>query len=104
MRIKGHANMGDTTVSVYYRLPDQENEVDEAFYTQLEVASQSHPLFLMGNFNHCDICWKSNTAKHTQSRKFLQCMEGNFLTQMKIQQGEVCCWTLFLQAKSWLGT
>lgn len=24
--------MGDTTVGIYYRLPDQEKEFDEAFY------------------------------------------------------------------------
>jgi len=31
VRIKGQANMGDTVVVVYYRLFDQEEEVDEAF-------------------------------------------------------------------------
>ena len=39
MRIKGQANMGDTAVGVYYRLPDQEEEVDEASCRQLEEAS-----------------------------------------------------------------
>ena len=29
MRIKGQANMVDTVVSVYYRLPDQEEVVEE---------------------------------------------------------------------------
>ena len=32
VRIKGQAHMGDTVVGVYYRPPDQEEEVDEAFY------------------------------------------------------------------------
>ena len=32
VRIKGQVNMGDTIVNVYYRPPDQEKEVDEAFY------------------------------------------------------------------------
>ena len=41
--------MGDTVVGVYYRPPDQEEEVDEAFYRQLEVASQSQALVLMGD-------------------------------------------------------
>ncbi|GAB0204077.1 mitochondrial enolase superfamily member 1 [Grus japonensis] len=45
------------------RPPDQEEEVDEAFYRQLEVASQSQALVLMGDFNHPDICWKVFTAK-----------------------------------------
>ena len=31
--------MGDTVVGVSYRPPDQEEEVDESFYRQLEVAS-----------------------------------------------------------------
>ena len=31
VRIKGQVNMGDTIVGVQYRLPDQEEEVDEAF-------------------------------------------------------------------------
>jgi len=32
MRIKGLGNMGDTIVDVYLRLPDQEEEVDGAFF------------------------------------------------------------------------
>ncbi|GAB0202653.1 hypothetical protein GRJ2_002730900 [Grus japonensis] len=48
VRIKGQANMGDTVVGVYYKPPDQEEEVDEAFYRQLEVASRSQALVLMG--------------------------------------------------------
>ena len=52
---KGQANMG-----VCYRTPDEEGEVDEAFYRQLEAASQSQALVLMRDFNHPDICWKSN--------------------------------------------
>ena len=39
VRIKGRAGMADTVVSVYYRPPDQEEEVDKAFHRQLEVAS-----------------------------------------------------------------
>lgn len=30
--------MGDTVVGVHYRPPDEEEEVDKAFYRQLEVA------------------------------------------------------------------
>jgi len=41
VRIKGQVHMGDTVVSVYNRPSDQEEEVDEAFYRQLKVASQS---------------------------------------------------------------
>jgi len=31
VRIKGQAGMGDTVVGVYYRPPNQDEEVDEAF-------------------------------------------------------------------------
>ncbi|GAB0210390.1 mitochondrial enolase superfamily member 1 [Grus japonensis] len=72
--------MGDTVVGVYYRPPDQEEEVDEAFYRQLEVASRSQALVLMGDFNHPGICWKDNRARHAQSRGFLQSIDDNFLT------------------------
>ena len=36
----------------------------------------------MGDFNHPDICWKSNTARQTESRRFLQSIDDNFLTQV----------------------
>jgi len=55
-RIKGWANIGDTVVDVYCRPPDQEEEVDEAFYKQLEGASQSPALVLMEDFNCPAIC------------------------------------------------
>ncbi|GAB0209507.1 mitochondrial enolase superfamily member 1 [Grus japonensis] len=74
--------MGDTVVGVYYRPPGQDEEVDEAFCRQLEVASQSQALVLMGDFHHPDICWKGNTARYVQSRRFLQSIDDNFLTQL----------------------
>lgn len=57
------ANIDDSFVGVYYRLPDQEEEIDEAFYKMLEIASQSLALILMENFNCPDICWISNTPR-----------------------------------------
>ena len=63
--------MGDITVGVCYRLLDQE-EIDEAFYIQLKVVSCSQALVLMGHLNHPDICWKNNTVRHKQSRRFLE--------------------------------
>jgi len=74
--------MGDIIVGVYYRPPDQEEEVDEAFYRQLKVASQSQALVLVGDFKHPDICWEDHTARHTQSRRFLQSIDDNFLMQV----------------------
>ena len=67
-------------MGVYYRPPDQEEEVDEAFYKQLQVASQSQ--VLMGDFNHPDISWEDHTARQTQSRRFLQSIDDNFLMQV----------------------
>jgi len=67
---------------VYYRPPDQEEEVDEAFCRWLKVASQSQVLVLLGDFNHPGICWKDHTARHTQSRRFMQSTDDNFLTQV----------------------
>jgi len=36
----------------------------------------------MGILNLPDICWKYNTAERKQSRRFLQCVKDNFLTQL----------------------
>jgi len=36
----------------------------------------------VGVFNLPDICWKYNTAERKQSRRFLECVEDNFLTQL----------------------
>ena len=72
MRIKGQTSMGNTIAGVYYRPPDQEEEVDEAFYKQLETASQSQVLVLIGDFNYPDICWISNMARYMHFRWFLQ--------------------------------
>jgi len=69
-------------VGVYYRPPNQEEEVDEAFYRQLKVASRSQVLVFMVDFNHPGICWKDNTARHAQSRRFLQSIDSNFVTQV----------------------
>ncbi|GAB0209624.1 hypothetical protein GRJ2_003428100 [Grus japonensis] len=36
----------------------------------------------MGDFNHPDICWRDNAAGNNQSRKFLECVDDNFLLQV----------------------
>jgi len=69
-------------VGVYYRPPDQEEEVNEAFYRQLKAASQSQALVLMGDFNHPDFSWEDHTARHMQSWRFLQSISDNFLMQV----------------------
>ncbi|PKU39573.1 rna-directed dna polymerase from mobile element jockey-like [Limosa lapponica baueri] len=64
------------------RPPDQDGETDKAFYRQPKVASPSQALVFIGDFNHPDICWEGYTARHVQSRRFLQCIDHNFLTQV----------------------
>ncbi|TRZ13846.1 hypothetical protein HGM15179_013263 [Zosterops borbonicus] len=44
--------------------------------------SGSTALVLVGDFNLPDICWELNTAEKRQSRKFLECMDDNFLSQL----------------------
>ena len=36
----------------------------------------------MGDFNFPNICWEYNLAQKKQSRRFLECMEDNFLMQL----------------------
>ncbi|KAM9591177.1 uncharacterized protein ACIBXB_006074 isoform 2-T3 [Morphnus guianensis] len=82
VRIKGRAGTGDIIVGVCYRSPDQEDRADEALYRQIGAASCSQALVLMGDFNHPNICWRDNTAGHKQSRRFLECVDDNFLLQV----------------------
>ncbi|TRZ06973.1 hypothetical protein HGM15179_020132 [Zosterops borbonicus] len=39
-------------------------------------------LVLVGDFNLLDVCWKLNTVEKRQSRRFLECVEESFLTQL----------------------
>lgn len=57
VRTKEMIGMGDNTVGVSYRPPDQEEEVIEALYRQPEAASCSQALIL-------NIYWRDNTAGH----------------------------------------
>jgi len=36
----------------------------------------------LGDFKHTNICWKSSMASCRQSRRFLECIEDNFLSQV----------------------
>ncbi|XP_069725260.1 uncharacterized protein [Phaenicophaeus curvirostris] len=63
----------------------REEAADELFYKQLGIVSRLLPLVLVGDFNLPDICWKSNTAERKQSRRFLECVEDNFLAQLQRQ-------------------
>ncbi|TRZ07701.1 hypothetical protein HGM15179_019408 [Zosterops borbonicus] len=79
VRIKGKANKADILLGVCYHPPDQEEEVDNLFYKQLENVPGSPALVLVGDFNLPDICWELNTAEKRQSREFLECIEDNLL-------------------------
>lgn len=54
--IKEQASTGGIAVCVCYRPPEQQEQVDEALYRQLDIASGSQALVLMFNFNHPNIC------------------------------------------------
>ena len=82
IRIRGKACRGDILVGVCYKLPNQDEERDEVFCEQLEEVMQLPALVLMGDFNFPDICWKYNTEQRKQSRRFLECVEESFLTQL----------------------
>ena len=80
VRLKEKANKADILVGVFYRSPNQDEEVDEAFYKWLAEVSQLLALVLMGDFKLAEFCWKYNTAQRKKSRRFLQCVEETFLT------------------------
>ncbi|KAK4808474.1 hypothetical protein QYF61_005791 [Mycteria americana] len=65
-----------------YRPTNQDEDTDELFYKQLGEASRSLALILVGDFNLLDVCWKYNTAERKQSRRFLERVADNFLTQL----------------------
>ncbi|KAM9590819.1 uncharacterized protein ACIBXB_005874 [Morphnus guianensis] len=71
-RIKSISARPNTAImlGVCYRPPNQVEETDETFYKRLAVVSQSCALVLVGEFNFPD------------SRRFLECVEDNFLTQL----------------------
>lgn len=60
--IKELAGKGDTGVGVCFRPPEQEEEVDEHFYRQLETASQSQILVLVGEFHYPGIHWRRTNS------------------------------------------
>ncbi|GAB0179518.1 cAMP-dependent protein kinase inhibitor alpha [Grus japonensis] len=82
VRIKRRAGTVDTVVGFCYRPLHQEDQVDEALHRQIGAASCSQALVLTGNFSHPDIHWRDNTAGHKQSRRFLECVDDNFLLQV----------------------
>lgn len=82
MRIKQWTGKGSIIADVCYRPPNQEEQVNEALYRQVGTASHLKALVLMQNFKHPDICWRDNTVRHKQSRRFLECIGDKFLLQI----------------------
>jgi len=80
--MRAKANKADILLGVCYRPPNQDEEAHEVFYKRVAEVSQSLALVLMGDFNLPDICWKYNTAERKHSKRFLECVEDNFLTQL----------------------
>ena len=80
-RIRGKASKAGIMLGICCRPPNQD-EKDEIFYKQLGEVSRSLALVLMGDFTLPDVCWKYNTADRKQSRRFLERVEANFLTQL----------------------
>ncbi|KAK4828821.1 hypothetical protein QYF61_000878 [Mycteria americana] len=55
----------------------------ESYSTSYSTVAEEHlTLVLVGDFNLPDVCWKYNTAERKQSRRFLECVADNFLTQL----------------------
>ncbi|GAB0189143.1 hypothetical protein GRJ2_001380200 [Grus japonensis] len=79
VRMRGKVSKADMLLRVCYRPPNQD---EEAFYKRLAEVLQAPALVLVGDFNFPDVCWKYNTAERKQFRRFLECVEDNFLTQL----------------------
>lgn len=52
------------------------------FLRHLEEALGLQALILTEPFSHPSICCRDRPAGHKLSRRFLECIDGNFLTQM----------------------
>ena len=82
IRTRDRGNKGNLVVGVYYRPPDQGEPTDESSFLQLQEASYSQSLVLLGDINHPDIYWKSSMVSCRLCRRFLECIDDNFLNQV----------------------
>lgn len=81
-KIRIQANKGNFVGGFYYRSLNQGEDVNKESFLQLQEASCSQILILLGDFNHPDFCWKSRTENCKQSRRLLEYTEDNFLVQV----------------------
>lgn len=49
-------------------------------------------LFLLGDFNHTDVSWRSSTASCQQTRRLLKCIMDKLLIQVVAQSEGMQCW------------
>lgn len=63
VRIRVKTNKVDILVGVHCRMPDQDEETDEAFSEQLTGVVQSLAFVLMGNFSFPGVPWLEFTIK-----------------------------------------
>ncbi|XP_075302588.1 ADP-ribosylation factor-like protein 15 [Opisthocomus hoazin] len=66
------------------------DEIVERSPKAIKRDSKSLALVLVGDFKLPEFYWKYNTAERKQSRRFLECMEDNFLTQLQCFRA-LCC-------------
>ncbi|GAB0202510.1 hypothetical protein GRJ2_002716600 [Grus japonensis] len=81
VRIKGSTGAREVIAGICYRPPKQEDRADEALYRQ-EQPHVHKPWSSLRDFNHPAIGWRDNAAGHKESRKFLECVDDNFLLQV----------------------
>ena len=81
VRIKGKANKTGFLIRICYRQPNQDEEVRKTLYRQVGEVLRSIPLILIADLKFPDIYWIYNTANREESRRFLERVGGNFLTQ-----------------------
>ncbi|PKU37428.1 nedd4-binding protein 2-like 2 [Limosa lapponica baueri] len=82
VRNTDHCNKGILVAVVYYRPPDQGEPTNEVFLLHLWEALRSQALIQLGGLELPNICWKSCTVICRQSRRLLECIEGNCLSQV----------------------
>ena len=102
IKMEGKTNKADILLGVCYRPPNQDEEVDEVFYKRLAEVSQMLALLLM-DFNLPDLCWKYNTAERKQSRRFLECVDDNFLMQLLSEPTSASLDLLFTKREELVG-
>ena len=69
-------------ISVTYRPPGQNHELDTAMYNILHRSLQNNESLILGDFNLPHIEWQSLSGVERESHSMLEFLEDNFLTQL----------------------